>query len=325
MAATSTTAPVGVRSAGVDLLRIVGIAAVVVGHVWTDPVTRAAVYPWHVPLFFVLTGYFWTPGRPLAGELRKRWRSLGLPYVVWFVLLFAALLAAEAATGEVAEGAFRNALYGGSAAVRPFSAFWFVSVLLLLALAYRAVERFPLAAGVLALLGLAVAYLAPEVVTAGPLGVFLVPACLVFVLAGRLLRRLRSHLSAPVAAVLLAVGAGLVVTGLSAPLDVKAGDFGTPGLSVVTAVLISAGLVVLAEELDRRITGGPARTISQVSACGIAVVLSHAAVLWVLHTPPSGGWPHLAAALLLPWAFALVVLRTPAAPYLLGADGGGRR
>ncbi|SCL59389.1 Fucose 4-O-acetylase [Micromonospora chersina] len=325
MAATSTTAPVTARSAGVDLLRIVGIAAVVVGHVWTDPVTRAAVYPWHVPLFFVLTGYFWTPGRPMAGEVRKRWRSLGLPYVVWFVLLFAALLAAEAATGEVAEGAFGNALYGGSAAVRPFSAFWFVSVLFLLALAYRAVERFPVAAWVLALTGLAVAYLAPEVVTAGPLGALLVPACLVFVLAGRLLRQLRSHLSMTTAAVMLALGAGLVITGLSAPLDVKAGDFGTPGVSVVTAVLISGGLLVLAEELDRRITGGSARTISELSACGIAVVLSHAAVLWVLHTPPSGGWLHLAAALVLPWAFALVALRTPASPYLLGRDGVGRR
>ncbi|KKK02357.1 hypothetical protein LQ51_20535 [Micromonospora sp. HK10] len=308
-----------------DLLRIVGIAAVVVGHVWTDPVTRAVVYPWHVPLFFVLTGYFWTPGRPVAGELRKRWRSLGLPYVVWFVLLFAALVAAELATGEVADGAFRNALYGGSAAVRPFSAFWFVSVLFLLALAYRALERFPAAVWVLALTGLAVAYLAPKVVTAGPLGALLVPACLVFVLAGRLLRQLRPRLSAGTAVVLLALGAGLVLSGLSDPLDVKAGDFGTPVLGVVTAVLISGGLVVLAEELDGRIGGGPARTISQVSACGIAVVLSHAAVLWVLHTPPTGGWPHLAAALLLPWAFALVALRTPASPYLVGTKPEGGR
>lgn len=326
MAATSTTAPVVTRSAGIDLLRVVGIAAVVVGHVWSDHVTRAAIYTWHVPLFFLLTGYFWTPGRPLGGELGRRWRSLGVPYVTWFALLFAALVAAEAATGEVAEGAFGNALYGGSAAVRPFSAFWFVSVLFLLAVAYRGLERFPAAVTwTVALVGLLVAYLAPKVVTAGPLGLFLVPACLVFVLAGRLLRRLRPHLSAGVAAVMLALGAALVVTGLSTPLDVKAGDFGTPGLGVLTAVLISGGLVLLAEELDTRIGAGPAGTISRLSACGIAVVLSHAGVLWVLHTPPNGGWLHLTAALVLPWAFALVALRTPASPYLLGTDGGGRR
>ncbi|WP_172894465.1 acyltransferase family protein [Micromonospora purpureochromogenes] len=307
------------RSAGIDILRVVGIAAVVVGHVWSDSVTRAAVYTWHVPLFFLLTGYFWTPGRPLGGELRKRWRSLGLPYVTWFVLLFATLAAAEAATGQVADGAFRDALYGGSAAVRPFSAFWFVSVLFLIAVAYRGLERFPaVVTWAVALVGLVVAYLAPGFVTAAPLGLFLVPACLVFVLSGRLLRQLRPQLPTAAAAAMLAVGVLLVVTGLSTPLDVKAGDFGVPGLGVLTAVLISGGLVCLAEELDSRVGPGSARTIGRLSACGIAVVLSHAGVLWVLHTPPDGGFLDLAAALVLPWAFALVALRTAASPYLLG-------
>lgn len=326
MAATSTSTPVGVRSAGIDLLRVVGIAAVVVGHVWTGPVMHATIYPWHVPLFFVLTGYFWTPGRSIGTELRGRWRSLGVPYAVWFALLFTALATAEAVTGEVADGTFTDALYGGSAAVRPFSAFWFVSVLLLLALAYRSLERFPAAvAWGIGVAGLLVAYLAPHVVTAGPLGAFLVPGCLVFVLAGRLLRRLRPHLPRGAALAVLALGVALVAGGMTGPLDLKAGDFGTPGLGVLAAVLISGGLILLAEALGSRIDAGRARTISRLAACGIAVVLSHAGVLWLLRTPPTGGWPHLAAALLLPWAFALVALRTPAAPYLLGTDGSGRR
>ncbi|WP_433347931.1 acyltransferase family protein [Micromonospora sp. CA-111912] len=325
MAATSTTAPVSTRSAGVDLLRVVGIAAVVVGHVWSDNVTRAAVYTWHVPLFFLLTGYFWTPGRPLRGELRKRWRTLGLPYVTWFVLLFAGLAVADAATGEAAEGAFRAALWGGTAAVRPFSAFWFVSVLLLIAVAYRWLERFPAAVTwAVALGGLAAAHLAPGAVTAGPLGVFLVPACLVFVLAGRLLRRFRERVPVGLAAAMLALGVALVATGLSTPLDVKAGDFGRPVLGVLTAVLISGGLVRLAEGLDGHVGARAARAIGWLAACGIAVVLSHAAILWVLRTPPEGGWFDLATALVLPWAFALVVLRTRVGPYLTGTTAPGR-
>ncbi|MFF3865527.1 acyltransferase family protein [Micromonospora sp. NPDC001898] len=325
MAATSTTAPVSTRSAGVDLLRVVGIAAVVVGHVWSDSVTRAAVYTWHVPLFFLLTGYFWTPGRPLHGELRKRWRTLGLPYVTWFLLLFAALAVADAATGEAAEGAFRSALWGGTAAVRPFSAFWFVSVLLLIAVAYRWLERFPAAVTwAVALGGLVAAHLAPGAVTAGPLGVFLVPACLVFVLAGRLLRRFRERVPVGLAAAMLALGVVLVATGLSTPLDVKAGDFGRPVLGVLTAVLISGGLVRLAEGLDGHVGARVARASGWLAACGIAVVLSHAAILWVLRTPPEGGWFDLAAALVLPWAFALVVLRTRVGPYLTGTTAPGR-
>ncbi|MER7442383.1 acyltransferase [Micromonospora avicenniae] len=326
MAATSTTAPVALRSAGIDLLRVAGITAVVIGHVRSDDVTRAAVYTWHVPVFFLLTGYLWKPGRPLRVEWQRRWPTLGVPYLTWFLLLIAMLLAADAVTGRVASGTFADAIYGGSAAMRPFSAFWFVSVLFLLAVAYRLLERLPVAvAWGIALVGLVVAYVSPEAVTAGPLGVFLVPACLVFVLAGRLLRQVRPRLSAGSGVLLLVLGAALVVSGLSTPLDMKAGDFGRPGLGVLTAVLISAGLILSAEALDGRLRQRASAVIGALSACGIAVVLSHAAVLWVLGTPAQGGLFDFAAALLLPWGFALLALRTPFAPYLAGAPRMRRR
>ncbi|RAO45684.1 hypothetical protein GAR06_03202 [Micromonospora saelicesensis] len=324
MAATSTTTAAGNRSAGVDLLRIVGIAAVVAGHVWSDSLTRASIYTWHVPVFFVLTGYFWSPGRPLGGELRKRWTTLGVPYVVWFLILVAALLAADAATGQVAPGTIGDALYGGTAAVRPFSAFWFVSVLFIAAVAFRWLERFPAAvAWTVAVVGLVMAYLAPGVVTAGPLGLFLVPACLVFVLAGRLLRRLRPRLPASAGAASLSIGVGFVLLGLNRDLDLKAGDFGSPVLGVLTAILISVGLIRLAEELDLRIGVRASRVISRLAGCGIAVVLSHAGILWVLKTPRSGGVVDLVAALVVPWAFAWIVISTPLGPWLAGTRIGG--
>ena len=102
----------GTRSVGIDTLRIIGIAAVVVGHVWIDDTTRAVIYTWHVPLFFVLTGYFWTPGRPIGGELRKRWQTLGVPYLAWLVILLAMLAAAAAVKGGVGSDTFSGALYG---------------------------------------------------------------------------------------------------------------------------------------------------------------------------------------------------------------------
>ncbi|MEU7996139.1 acyltransferase [Micromonospora sp. NPDC049060] len=324
MAATTTTPAVGTRSVGIDTLRIIGIAAVVVGHVWIDDTTRAVIYTWHVPLFFVLTGYFWTPGRPVGGELRKRWQTLGVPYLAWLVILLAMLAAAAAVKGGVGSDTFSGALYGGTAAVRPFSAFWFVSVLFLIAVAYRWLERFGTAVtwGV-ALAGLVATHLAPDVVTAGPLGVFLVPACLLFVLCGRHLRELRSRLSAGMGAGMVSAGTGLVLVGASGSLDIKAGDFGNPVFGVLTAILLSCGFILLAEALDGRVGAPAAHVVGRLAACGIAVVLSHAAVLWVLRTGPDGGWPDLAATLVLPWAFALVVLGTRLGPYLTGA--GGRR
>ncbi|MGW0435468.1 acyltransferase family protein [Micromonospora sp. NPDC003197] len=323
MAVTDTTTTVGTRSAGIDLLRVGGIAAVVVGHVWINDITRAAIYTWHVPLFFVLTGYFWTPGRTVRTEVRRRWRTLGVPYLLWFLLLFLMLVAADMFMRDLAPTTFQDAVYGGSAAVRPFSAFWFVSVLFLLAIAHRWLERFGAAATwAVGLVGLAAAYLAPEAVTAGPLGLFLVPACLTFVAAGRLLRQLRARISVVTAALMVVLGAVLAAVGLGTPLDLKAGNFGFPGVGVLTAILISSGLVVLAEQLDPYLDGRPADMIGRLSACGIAVVLSHAAVLWVLGTQPNGGWLDLLAALLLPWGFALVMLGTRLGPYVTGTRAG---
>src|SRR5262245_28525061 len=83
------------RSVGVDAVRIVGLVAVVAGHTLGG---RELFYPWHMPLFFFLSGYLWTSGRSLPAEVQRRTRSLVVPYLFWLgvigVLAVARLLAA---------------------------------------------------------------------------------------------------------------------------------------------------------------------------------------------------------------------------------------
>ena len=68
------------RLAGIDVLRVLGIIAVIVGHGWGQvDWVRAAIYSWHVPLFFVLTGYFWSSDRSMSDEARRRGDSLARP------------------------------------------------------------------------------------------------------------------------------------------------------------------------------------------------------------------------------------------------------
>ena len=58
---------VGPRQPGPDLVRIVGLAAIVIGHVYSaEHEVRLATYTWHVPVFFILSGYLWQPGRGAA-------------------------------------------------------------------------------------------------------------------------------------------------------------------------------------------------------------------------------------------------------------------
>ena len=76
------------RNTGVDALRLVSIAAVVLGHSYLSTLEFTEYLEiWRMPLFFFLSGYFWTRGRPLLPDLRGRWTSLAVPYLLWAVLM----------------------------------------------------------------------------------------------------------------------------------------------------------------------------------------------------------------------------------------------
>ena len=58
--------------------------------------------------------------------------------------------------------------------------------------------------------------------------------------------------------------------------------------------------------------------ISQLALCGFTVVLTHAAVLFVLREAGAAPWEAFVVALIVPWAVALLLLRTPLSPVLCG-------
>ena len=75
-----------------DVVRGLGIALVVIGHVLsveTDTASRDvswAIFLFHMPLFFVLSGYFWHP-MPLKIYMKRRSLSLGAPYVSFMIFI----------------------------------------------------------------------------------------------------------------------------------------------------------------------------------------------------------------------------------------------
>lgn len=324
---TKATIPgtAGARSVGVDLVRVVAVVAIVLGHVWSEGTLRTVVHLWHVPVFFLLSGYLWRSGRGLGDEVLRRTRTLLVPYVAWLVILLAAVVGMALARGDgVPLGAVRSALMGGAYATRPFSAFWFVTALFVAAVLYRVLDRGPWWArwaGVL--VGLVLGYVAADVLVQVPLSVGLALPCLVFVAAGHELARWRPRLperaTVPVGLALVGVGAVAVATGLADLVDLKRADLGTPVVSVVVAVLISSGLLLLAEAAARHVPQAAGRAVVALAATALLVVLTHAFVLWLLGTPSSGRVRDAVLALVLPWVLGLVVLRfPPAARVLLG-------
>ncbi|TFC29340.1 acyltransferase [Cryobacterium sp. TMT1-3] len=316
------------RSAAIDGLRVLGIVAIVAGHVWSDrsnDLARMGLYTWHVPVFFFLSGYLWAHDRSLGVEFGKRVRTLLVPYGAWLLLIgavYGAYLWANAQTLHVG-----NVLLGGSYMGAPFFAFWFVTALFGACLLLRALQRFPVwLPWAIANAGLAVAYLAPDALTAVPFSLGVAVPAMIFILAGMLFRRIAPKLKKWVAVALVAGSAALVVTGLAQPLDMKQGDFGTPVISVVVASAISAGLVLLLERMFAATIPRAARFVTGAATIGLAVVFTHSAFILALSII-AGDLPSVlqfVIVLLVSWSLAYLVSRTPLGSVFTGAGAAPR-
>ena len=71
------------------MTRGLAILLVMLGHTCPPPYTTAFIYAFHMPLFFILSGLFLRMDEPLGKLLRKKARTLLVPFVFYnLVLLF---------------------------------------------------------------------------------------------------------------------------------------------------------------------------------------------------------------------------------------------
>ncbi|MCK6079035.1 acyltransferase family protein [Microbacterium sp. EYE_5] len=315
------------RDAGIDVVRSIGIVAIVVGHVWIDEPVHVWLYSWHVPVFFFLSGYLVSRRRSVLDEARTRWRSLGRPYVFWFAVIAVIYVPYTLTTGPSVENLL-GPVYGGVFAHKPFTAFWFVFTLFAVAVLWRVLQSAPrwvLAASLV--VALAASILAGEFLASTPLAIGSAVPALLFVAAGGAARRIEPRLSprwrAAIGAALLLVAAAMVATGAVPPLDIKQGDWGMPVLTALNATAISWGLVLLARAVD---WGRAGAVLTGFARIGFVVILTHGAILWALFLIEGfDKWAALVIALVGSTVIGLVVARTPAAEWATGMPGAAVR
>lgn len=302
------------RSGAIDLVRIIAVAAIVAGHVFTRDATGDLLYTWHVAVFFILSGYLWKPHRSLRIELSRRLRSLGRPYLAGFVILTVALLLQGFDdTGQRILGG----LYGGGVAGMPYITFWFITTLFFTALLLRLIEPLPLAVQwAIGVVGAIAGWIWGSMLSDTPLGIGLAVTCLVYLLIGDALRRVRARIRMPLLTgiLLILISAVLIMTGLSDFIDIKQGDYGTPVVSLLVSVAISFGMILVAESLVR--PGMFPQVCTLLALPLLTVVLLHPVVLWTTWPDPVA----FAVGMLVPLAIGLVALRTPLSPWLTGQE-----
>lgn len=305
------------RSVAVDAVRALGLVAIVAGHTWdVRHFAQVGFYTWHVPVFFFLTGYLWKGGRSVADETRRRARTLLVPYIGWLLIVSVAWYSFRAALGEPFDTELLKHLpLGGNAISRPYSAFWFVTCLFVATVFLRWLDSIhPLAGWFVAAVGVAWCIGDRGSIANIPASAGTAMVAIFFMLIGRGFRTFRTSIDRPaVAGVLLAGLAGLLgVSGALLPLNMKAGNLGTPVLSVLMAAAISAGLLLFAEAVESRAPRAVKWVILEVAACALPVILLHTLSLAMTARLglPSSKLTFLIA-LFGPLALAMALRRTP--------------
>lgn len=313
------------RMASIDIVRILGTIAVVAGHVWDNDSIRSLLYPWHVPLFFFLTGYLWTEGRSLKAEIVRRCHTLLVPYIGWLVLVtvtVTVLTSIWPRTDE--ETALLPLLAGGSFLSRPYSAFWFITALFFATVVARLLEKLPSWAGVLIILScMAASHFFGKAISKLPLSMGIGIVCIAFIGAGYMYRLHRHRIRHPVllSITLTALGVLTIALRISQPMDLKHGNFGTPLLSFAVSIGISIAILTFAELATRRLPSRINQKISEFASVGLMVILSHSLVLWLADLTEQGNFWIFVVALVAPWITGLFVLQSPLAKLLLGVRG----
>lgn len=71
------------RRAEVDLLRAFGIILMVLGHVGLGNQFSHFIHAFHMPMWFIVSGYFVNIDSDVKHYVQKRFKSLIIPYLCW--------------------------------------------------------------------------------------------------------------------------------------------------------------------------------------------------------------------------------------------------
>lgn len=82
-----------------DVMKGIAILAMVIGHSTIPKLLERFIFVWHMPLFFLVSGYFYKP-KPIEEYVRKNARQLLLPYFFTSVVLILLTAVKYLATGK---------------------------------------------------------------------------------------------------------------------------------------------------------------------------------------------------------------------------------
>lgn len=269
------------RQTWIDVLKGIGILAVVVGHITFNKSAVALIFMFHMPLFFLAGGWLHDAGAPQRAFAQSKARALLLPYVCYLLILWPLELMMSVPAGA-AGGPWtwsllvEPMLLGGRWLNGAAGVLWFVTCYFLTQqLVHFLLRRFTLAVcGALGAAMLGVAYLAAWIWPgwalpwAANVVLFAAPLYLIGYCARHVeLRRWT------VLWLLLALGAvALNLAGVPNTLDLKFGVYGLPLVTLASALAVVALLAVVAQRIEANVAG---RVLAALGAASMTIMFLH--------------------------------------------------
>lgn len=269
------------REPWIDVLKGIGILAVVVGHITWNRALATQIFMFHMPLFFLVGGWLHDAASPQHAYLKAKVRSLLLPYACFLVILWP--LERMLADPVQDAGARWNwpllvepMLYGGQMLTGVAGVFWFVTCYFLTQqLVHFLLRRYPpparaaIAATMLAGAWLA-AWLWPHWSLPWDAQVVLFAAPLYLI--GHAARGVELARWTPLWVLLTAAALLLNIAGAGNSFDMKYGDYGLPVVTLASALATVALLAVLARRIH---ASGAGRLLAALGGASMTIMFLH--------------------------------------------------
>ena len=261
------------RNVEIDVARGIAISSVVFGHIVPGMVSQV-IYLFHMPFFFVISGYFHRLDDNEGRYFKKKCISLLVPYFSYLFIFkapsvfpFLAEMVKQPSSASVIALVkhISRLLYGGEALVGDAGVFWFITCLFLTQQIFNFVGvRIKDAKSVL---GIAIAlYLVAFLNQVGyeqlsiswgfPWNINVVCCAFLFYAVGSIygdaLLKRQTKLLISVSAIIAGFSVALTLSGLDLSFDMKHADYGAFVLSPLTAVSMTGLLVYVCKYLAKR-------------------------------------------------------------------------
>jgi len=272
----------------IDVLKGLGIVAVVAGHIFEGYPSRL-MYIFHMPLFFFISGHLFKIRHEEICYLKSKIRHLLVPYFTFLVLLYVPnvyiqLHLAELNFFEIAKAIARS-LVGGRALSGWLGAFWFITCLFIVqqlmnALAIRFSMRW---IGALMLTFLAGAYINsiffPWAWLPWNANVALIAAPLFYI--GWVAKSEKIEIPLILAFIGILISIGLLMDDIENSLDLKNSKYGIPFITILSSLCWIQLLIHISKWISGiKIISGILATLGEAS---MIIMFCHQPIQMIMH------------------------------------------